>query len=178
MPELTAATVEQHTQGRLDRDDPETARLLAEWLGAARRWCGWHVSPLLQGDEVEVDGPGGRLLVLPTLWLAELTAVVEDGVTLDVADLEVSKRGLVRKKSGSWTERFGGITVTMNHGFDDAPAFNAAVLSMIDRSSLASSGSLIGVGPFRWSEAKVESGAAFTDEERGWLTQYRLEQPA
>lgn len=178
MAELSVATVEEHTQGRLDRDDPMTERLLAEWLGAARRWCGWHVTPELPSDVIEVDGPGGRLLVLPTLHLSTLHEVVENGVPVDVAGLEVSRRGLVRKAAGFWTDRFGGITVTMTHGFAEAPAFNAAVLSMIDRAALSSSGAPLGIGPFRWSEAKLTAGDAFTEEERGLLQQYRLEPQA
>lgn len=172
---LDLVTVEQYTQGRLDRDDPETARLLASALSAARRWCGWHVAPLISNDEVTVDGPGGKLLVLPTLRLTDLVTVIEDGTNIDLDGLHWSARGLVRKDYGSWSQRFGSITVVMSHGFDDAEDFDSAVLSYIERSS-QSAGSLVSVGPFRWSEQKATS--VFSDEERGLLEQYRLESPA
>lgn len=97
-------------------------------LAAARRYCGWVVTPP-ETVTVTVDGPGGRVLSLPTLQLTTLSAVVEDGVTLDVADLRVSMNtGVVVKKSGGcWTHHVGAIHVTMTHGFTTAPDFDAAV---------------------------------------------------
>lgn len=178
MPELTVATVEEHTQGRLDRDDPMTATLLARGLAAARRWCGWHVSPVVTDDVVTIDGPGSQLLVLPTLNLGTLQEISEDGVTVPVVDLHVSRGGLLRKKSGMWwTSNYGGITAKMTHGFEDAPDFDAAVLGLIDRlAMLPSGGQLIGVGPFRYSEDKPSG--LFTAGERELLSQFRLELPA
>ena len=84
MPELTTADVEQYTGGRLDKDHPETISLLARGLGAARRFCGWHVTPVQTDTDRVLDGPGSRLLRLPTLRLNALTAVTEDGTELDM----------------------------------------------------------------------------------------------
>jgi hypothetical protein len=97
-------------------------------LAAARRYCGWHVTPAVT-ETITVDGPGGRVVSLPTMHLNELTEVIEDGVTLNVADLAPSVTvGTVRKRSGArWTSELGGITVTMTHGHDVAPDFDAAV---------------------------------------------------
>ncbi|OHU60680.1 hypothetical protein BKG82_02150 [Mycobacteroides chelonae] len=180
MAELTPADVEQYTRKRLDKTDAETARLLAVGLSAVRQFCGWHVSPVKESHEVELDGPGGRLLALPTLKLIALTEVTEDGKALDVSTLYVSKRGLVRKKNGGfWSPHYGAITVTMNHGVEDADAFNAAVLSFIDRLSKApTGGDPIAVGPFRWAEQKTVSRSAFSATELSILEQYRLESPA
>lgn len=166
---LDAAAVEDYTQGRLDRDDPLTATLLARSLAAARRWCGWHVTPA-QAETVVLDGPGGLMLVLPTLYLSALTAVTEDGTALDVADLQWSRRGLVRKTSAAaWTTAFSGVEVEMTHGFPAAQDFEAAVLSMVDRSSLAAAGIPVSVGPFRWNPEGSEASV---------LEQYRLERAA
>lgn len=97
-------------------------------LAAARGYCGWMVTPP-ETVTITVDGPGGSVLSLPTLKLTTLTAVIEDGVALDVDDLLVSEnRGLVLKKSGAfWSRRYAGITVTMTHGHAAAPDFDAAV---------------------------------------------------
>lgn len=178
MAEPTAADVERYTSGRLDKDELETLRLLSAGLTAARRFCGWHVSPILVEDDVTIDGPDSALLVLPTLRLVELTSLVEDGITLDVdADLRVSRRGLVNKRSGGrWSRHFGAITVSMEHGFDAADDFNAAVLSFVDRSSLAATGGRHkAVGPFQYEGEKFSAGSAFSDVERNLLSQYRLE---
>jgi hypothetical protein len=153
---------------------------------AARRFCGWHVTPVREDHVVTLDGPGSPLLVLPTLRLVELTAVVEDGVSLDVStNLYVSERGLVRKKSGAcWSGVYGSIVVTMTHGFDDAPIddadfsaadFNAAVASMAERST---DDRPIVVGPVQWAAEAMATGSAFSVVERSMLEQYRLESPA
>lgn len=174
---LDADALANYTRGRLDPEDQETERILAASLAEVRRYCGWHVSPAT-GSEVALDGPGELLLRLPTLYVEELTEVTEDGVDVPVADLEVSRLGLVRKKSGQyWTAKFGGITVSMTHGFDDAPDFEAAVLSVADRRSQAPSGGIaVSVGPFRWSEDKTTG--SFSGSELAILEQYRLERTA
>ncbi|MGH3954522.1 MAG: hypothetical protein ACRDTI_10850 [Mycobacterium sp.] len=174
---LDTAALAKYTKGRLAANDSETERNLAAGLAVVRRWCGWHVAPVEEGHEVEVDGPGGSLLRLPTLRLAELVSVVEDGVTLSLGDLEWSKTGLVRKKSGApWSSKLGAITVTMDHGFSEAGAFEAAVLSFIDRTSQAPTGGKpIAVGPFKWPEEKTVSGSAFSMTELSILDLYRLE---
>jgi len=175
---LNAAAVEDYTSGRLDAEDPATQVWLDRGLAIARRWCGWPVTPAVTDDEVTLDGPGSRLLVLPTFKLVELTAVAEDGTAVDVDELLWSARGLVRKASGApWSADYGSIVVTMTHGFAEAPDFDVAVLSVIDRMSLTpSGGQLVSVGPFRWSEDRHEG--AFTVTERALLGQYRLESPA
>lgn len=182
MPELSTTDVEQYTADRLHRDELETIRLLAAGLAAARRFCGWHVTPVRTDTGVTLDGPGGRLLALPTLRLVvdDDFAIVEEGVAVVTSDLWVSRRGLVQKKSGAaWTTRFGSITVTMTHGFDDAADFNSAVLSWIDRSSLAPAGGRANViGPFQYPVEGVAAGSTFTQSERALLEQYRLERPA
>lgn len=152
---------------------------------AARRFCGWHVTPVRQDHEVTLDGPGSPLLVLPTLRLVELTSVVEDGVALNVdADLHVSLRGLVRKRSGAcWSRHYASIVVTMTHGFaavadddddDDAAAdFNAAVASFAERSAAGRRPNV--VGPVQWPVEAMAASAAFSVVEQGLLEQYRLE---
>ncbi|MEV5360582.1 hypothetical protein AB0K45_09585 [Micrococcus luteus] len=178
MADLTPDAVAAYTSGRLAADDAETQRLLSAGLAAARRFCGWHVTGVREDDEVTLDGPGGELLVLPTLHLVELTGVVEHGVALDVdTDVHVSARGLVRKRSGAcWSRHYGAITVTMNHGFDDAADFNAAVLSFVDRSSYAAAGGRRkAVGPFQYETEAMAGASAFSTVERSLLEQYRLE---
>lgn len=178
--ELTPADVESYTRGRLSATDPATAKLLAAGLSVVRQFCGWHVTPPRTDVDVELDGPGGRLLALPTLKLIELTALTEDGKALDIADLYVSQRGLVRKKSdGCWSPHYGAIKVSMQHGLASAGDFNAAVLSVVDRMSMASTGGQpIAVGPFKWAEDKAVARSAFTAVELSILEQYRLERPA
>ncbi len=175
---LDTLVVEGFTEGRLGRDDAETQRQLDAALAAARGYCGWHVTPVDTGAQVTVDGTGGALLALPTLALSAVTAVVEDGVELDVDTLEWSLRGLVRKPHGQlWTTRFSGITATITHGYASAPDFESAVLSAIERGAFAAGGgdSLRAIGPFQYDSATSAASTVFTDPERCVLDRYALE---
>lgn len=140
MPELTAADVETFTKARL-LDDDDTQALVDAALAGARRWCGWPVSPVIT-ETVDVDGPGGRVLSLPTLNLLAVIGLVEDGAAVDVSRLAVSRRkGTVEKYPyGCWTSRPGGITVTMTHGFTEVEAadWRRAVLRLVDAMSYES----------------------------------------
>jgi hypothetical protein len=176
MPELSVDDVDRYTGGRLPAGAEETSRLLDAALVQVRRWCGWHVTPVAQ-TTVTIDGPGTLDLLLPTLALRELVSLTEDGVAVDVDNLEVSGRGLVRKRSRMpWTSTYGGITVTMSHGFDICPDFDAAVLAAVDASSLISGrGDMIRKRiddvEYQWSGV----GESSTGLPTGRLAAFRLE---
>jgi hypothetical protein len=142
--ELDTTDVETFTGGRLSANDDNTEAVLAAALAAARRYCGWHVSPVREDDEFTLDGPGGILLSLPTRALIELSEVIEDGVTLTVANLDVSKTtGTVQKHPRArWTSRNGAIAVTMTHGYteDQAADWRRAVLQLADSMAAEAAG--------------------------------------
>lgn len=107
-------------------------------LAAARRYCGWWVSPAKTADVVTLDGPVGQIVDLPTRKLTALTSVVEAGTTLDVTKLDWSADGPhgapIRKQSGArWSSRYRSIVVTMNHGFTEAEAadWRKAIIDMV-----------------------------------------------
>jgi hypothetical protein len=172
---LDVVAVEGFTRGRLDRDDDETERQLAAALAAARGYCGWHVTPVLVDQTITLDGPGGELLVLPTLKLTELSEVDEDGTELLLADLNWSARGLIRKRNGLyWTSLFGAITVIFSHGYASADDFESVVLSAIERGAFSSDKGPTTIGPFQYA-GSLEDRMLFTDAERAVLDRYRLE---
>lgn len=174
---LDVLAVENFTGGRLDRDDDETQRQLDAALAAAQNYCGWHVTPVRTADQVVLDGTGRSLLALPTLALTAITALVEDGVELDVDTLEWSLRGLVRKPYGQrWTDRMSGIAATISHGFAAAPDFEAVVLSAVDRGAFAADGGDVRVvGPFQYESTGAAPGQLFTASELATLNRYALE---
>lgn len=135
MAELKATDLSTYTKGRLPAND-DTQGLLDAALSAARRWCGWSVCPVQTDMHLDVDGPGGRVLSLPTLKLIEVSSVTETGVALDVAKLDVSRsKGTIQKyPHGLWTSRAGGVKVTITHGFTESEAadWRRAVLRLAD----------------------------------------------
>lgn len=173
---LDVVAVEAFTNGRLNRDDDETQRQLDAALAAARTYCGWHVSPVLTGVELTLDGPGDRLLMLPTLKLTALTSISEDGVSVDLADLHWSARGLIAKKDGTyWSGMYGSIIVVFSHGYATAPDFESVVLSSIERGTFSPETGPRVIGPFQYSDPLSPAGGAFTGIERFVLDRYALE---
>jgi hypothetical protein len=175
--ELVPADLTAYTQGRLSEGNADTIRLLDVALRMARRYCGWHVTPVKTADPFTFDGPAAKLLVLPTLRLTAITELAEDGTTLDVAaDIAFSQRGLVRKSNGCfWSGKFGAIVGKMTHGFVEATDWQAAVLSVADRLSDEPSGGQPNVvGPFQWPDRKALADV-FTTTERFLLDIYSLE---
>lgn len=166
-----------YTQGRLSADDEETERILNRSVAAVRRWCGWHVAPVLTETKV-LDGPGGPLLTLPTQKLVNITAVSEDGQALDLSALTWSRLGQVEKRVQTplpvsyfgagryvhrtylpwnfWTDQLSGVSVTMQHGYtaDEAPDFTQVIYSLADRlSEIPAGGKVAAIGPFRWESS-------------------------
>ncbi|WP_207769124.1 hypothetical protein [Mycobacteroides abscessus] len=137
MAELTPDDLNRYTKGRLPGGtDEDTQDLLDAALAAARRYCGWSVSPVQTGVRITVDGPGGRVLSLPTLHLIAVTAISENGVPWDTTKIDVSQEAGTLEKfpHGVWTSRKGGISVTMTHGHTEAEAadWRRAVLRLAD----------------------------------------------
>src|SRR5512139_2808016 len=142
MAELSVDDVIQYTGGRL-ADDDETQRLLDTALSVARRYCGWHVSPVVEDAEIVMDGPGGTELFPPTRKIVELTEVVNDGVALAVGGSGVTLDVVVPASApwkivhltGTWSVEYNGVELTMSHGYTEVEAadWRHAVLSMVDQ---------------------------------------------
>ena len=129
----TIDDVDTYTAGRLT--DTRTEMLLDAVIAAARKYCGWHVTGE-QTDTITVDGTGGQVLLLPTLRLVDVLAVTEDDLDLDLDLIDWSARGVLTTHPSRWTRRYRGVTATIVHGFADAPDWNAAILSAVDRTSM------------------------------------------
>lgn len=139
MAELTSADVEAFTRGRLSASDPVVEDILAAALVRARRYVGWAVSPVIEDDQVALDGPGDRRLFLPTTKIVEITSVAENGTVVDPTSYVVSADipRMLYRKNGRWTHEYAGIDVTYTHGFteDEAADWRRAILLMVDRMS-------------------------------------------
>lgn len=132
--DLPAATLARYA------DDDAAQAAIDAVLAAARRWCGWHVSPVRTNEVLDLDGPGGHVLSLPTLNLISVSAVTELGVALDVSTLDRSRRkGTLTKRFGCWTCRDGQIVATVTHGYTEAEAadWRQAVIDVVGTRSLS-----------------------------------------
>lgn len=136
-PPVTPAQVAQYTQGKVSASDPRLPGLIDGATAAVRRYCGWHIAPVMT-ETITLDGPGGHVLTLPTLHLTALPSVIENGVTLTEytsaspdGTFEWSPLGTVRRTCGRWTDRYRSIAVTMTHGYEDAPDVAQIIMQVV-----------------------------------------------
>ena len=139
--------------------------------GAVRGYCGWHIAPSVS-ETVTVDGPGGSLLLLPTLHLTDLTDVTNDGTA--VTDPEWSEAGMVR---GSWTSKFRGVKATLTHGYETCPAEVLAVVTDMAKSAVLMGAANVQAGPYSMSplpHAAQAGAVGMSDLQRAVLDRYKL----
>lgn len=177
-PLVVPADVEEYTQGKVSASDPRLEALIAGATAAVRGYCGWHIAPSLT-ETVTLDGPGGDVLTLPTMHLTDLAAVTEAGTVLDVATVEWSELGSVRKESGCWTERYRGVVVTMTHGHDAAPDVAQIIIQAVIpalSSPMAATSERAGTFAVTWATTApgVAGGLSLLQRDRDILDTYRL----
>lgn len=70
-------------------------------------------------EEVILDGSGTQVLLLPGLPVIEVLSVFEGGTELDSSSYEWSAKGILRKSSGYWIQKFRNVVVTYTHGIPE-----------------------------------------------------------
>lgn len=140
-PLVTPAEFAAWTGGKIPEADPRLAPLLAGASAGVRRWCGWHIAPVLE-ETLTGDGPGGSLLLLPTGRLLAVLEALDAGTVVDVAGVDFSRSGMVElpRASGSWwSGRLGAVSVRVRHGFDLADVPDVAqIVKQLTANALAS----------------------------------------
>lgn len=151
--------------------------LLVRASAAVRNECGgWSITR--ETDlQLVLDGPGTSTLMLPTLKLREVKALAENGIVVDVSTLDVSAGGMVEKRSGGcWTRRLGGITVTIDHGYDEVPADVAGVVVSVAAKAFANptSQQAAAAGIVTDTFGRGHGPMTLSDAEKALLTPWRL----
>ena len=141
-------------------------------VDAIRGYCGWHIWPARE-DDLTVDGEGGRVLTLPTLWVSDVESVVENDVALAIDDYEWSASGDLKRVGRCWTTRWRGVQVALTHGYGECPfaSLIGAVAGEVDGE--ADGGPMKKIGPFEWG-ATAGAGSQAILPYRGTLDLYRL----
>lgn len=141
---------------------------------AIRNYCGWHIAPVVT-EVLTVNGSGSTSLVLPTLRIADITSVEEDGQVLDADAYEWSADGWLRKHC--WTRRLRGVKVSLSHGYDDCPGeIEALIKSLAANSGVPVRAASVTIGPFSASgitEQGMAGPIAIGAYEAGILNKYR-----
>lgn len=102
-----------------------------------RRDSGWHIAPQVT-ETLKVDGHGGRLLVLPTLQLVNVTAVRDvSGDTPQVLDEWKRSRIGILTRDGGWPCGLEAVEVDLVHGYTTTPLELFAVVADLCRATLS-----------------------------------------
>lgn len=126
------------TNSKVSADDPRLAPLLAGASAGVRRYCGWHIGPVLE-ETLTGDGPGGRLLVLPTGRLVSVVSVDNAGEPVDVSTVDASRLGMLELRGGAWSSRFGAVAARVRHGYELADLEDVRqVIKQVTANALAS----------------------------------------
>lgn len=177
---LTPEAFSAGTGGKILPSDPRVGPLIKGATAAIRRYCRWHVSPAMD-DTATLDGPGGSLLVLPTLHVVAITSITERTALLeDDVDYEWSHLGDVRRLGcRNWTDRFRSIAIDYRHGFanaDDLKLIIQQVVANAIASPMGATREQAGQLSVSWSTTApgVSGGLSLLERDLAILNSYKL----
>lgn len=156
--------------------DPYQRRLIAA-ENRIRRYCGWHIAPVIE-QTVVLDGSGSTALFVPTLKLRSIASCKVNGVDVDPATLEWSEDGFLRRACG-WPDRLRSVELTIEHGFEEAPEIAELIMEIAERAGTAVGGrTREQAGGVSISNALVapgvSGGVVIMDHEKATLDKYKL----
>lgn len=181
-PLATPAELATYSKGQIRADDPRAALLLGGASAAIRRYCRWHITPVIT-QTARLDGRGGPDLALKTLHLVDVVAISEHGRPFDPLTLEWSELGNIRHPGGCWTTRYRAITVTFEHGFEQADDVKQIVLQVVANALSSPMGitrEQAGQVSISWSTTApgVSGGISLLERDLALLDTYRLNKEA
>lgn len=98
--------------------DPVLKSRLRDASRRFREAVGWDISRTV-GELVELNGDGGRILLLPVKYVQAIDVVAVDGVELARSAWRLDKRnGILERVGGVWPCGLARVHVTYTHGFD------------------------------------------------------------
>lgn len=142
-----------------------------------RKYCGWHIAPVIIEDMV-LDGTGTASLFVKSLRVVNVRSAEVDGDVLDPLTLEWSEAGYLRT-SGVWPDKLRAVKLQVEHGFDTAPDVVAIIRAIAARASASPTGVVreqagaVSIG-FSLTAPGVSGGAVLMDHERRMLDKYRI----
>ncbi|MDO4791843.1 MAG: hypothetical protein Q3999_05110 [Buchananella hordeovulneris] len=177
-PFLTADEVAAASGGRVGVGDPRIPVLLEAATAAIRAICGWHVAPVLTETQV-LDGTGGALMYVHSGHIRSVTSLVVDGVQLvEGRDFGWSQLGMIELYGGRrFPRRFRSVSITLEHGHDQAPDLTGLVLQKVLAalaSPMGATSEQAGQMAVRWGR----TGLSLDRDQLQMLAPYRLQAPA
>ena len=138
---VTPETLIADSGGGLKAGDPRLAAAAQAASNAIRRYCRWHIAPVIE-ETMILDGSGGSVQQLKSAHVVDILEMKIGGITFPPSHYAWSEDGLIElhSKLGQWArfpKMFRSVEVTLQHGFDEVPDLSA-IASQIARFALAS----------------------------------------
>jgi len=159
------------------QSNPRVEAALKAASQAVRNCCGWHVSPSMK-CKARPHG-GSALTRLPAAYVSKITSVKEEGTVLTDSDYEWREDGLLRKTDKTWTDRWNGIEVEYDAGYDPeavpdlAETVSAIAAGVLSVASGVTSESADGV-TISYSSSAASIAASLTSQQRSALEPYKV----
>lgn len=168
------------TAGKILAEDPRVPLLIKGVSDGIRRYCGWHVFPVIK-ETILLDSHGGRWLKLPSLNVKSISALKINDTLIDPASYSWSKRGLIHLKSGRFPDDYQRVEVTFEHGFDNGSDLKQVAIQIITNALASPMGvtrEQAGSLSVSWSSTApgVSGGLSILERDKALLDQYRLEE--
>lgn len=113
-----------------------------------RAYCGWHVTPSVTEDLTVQPVQYATQIFLPSLHITDVAAVTLDGIDLVADDYRWTPNGVLTRVDGAYwwpylSEPAQVATVTLTHGYEDAPDVAQVVMALATRLQSAVGGARI-----------------------------------
>ena len=148
--------------------------------GAVRRYCGWHIAPVVT-ETLVLDGTGTRSLLLPTMRIRSIDSLVIGAERIDVSRVHYSRTaGVVQIEGHLWTRGLGNVEISLTHGYEQAPDEVRAIIDAVAKRVKQYAGAVMSqrAGTQAVNYAVVGGagrGVPLTPDEKEALAAYRLE---
>ena len=157
--------------------NPRVEAALKAASQAVRNCCGWHVSPSMKC--MARPHGGSALTRLPAAYVGSIISVKEEGEVLADSDYEWREDGLLRRTDKNWTDKWNGIEVEYNAGYeadavpDLAETVSAIAAGVLSVASGVTSESADGV-TISYSASAASIAASLTSQQRSALEPYKV----
>lgn len=137
---LTTDQIEIATSGSVSADTPNLQEWLDQISDGIEHFCGWHIAPV-RTETLILDGPQSPVLQIPSLMVRDVVSVTENGKPVDPDEYDWSPDGLLARRGRSWTGRYRGVVVELEHGYEQVPGdLIATVAKLVARADAAPAG--------------------------------------
>lgn len=178
-PLVTTTQLVRDSGGMLKTADSRLEAACEGASSAVRRYCRWHVTPIIE-ETVVLDGNGGSVLKLPSMHVVDVLEVKIGGNVVPADQYAWSEVGLIELhgRLGCWArfpQVYRSVEVTLQHGYHTAPDLTA-IASQVARYALASpmgrTREQAGQIAVSWGEAQ---GMAFSESALLMMKPYRIQ---